>query len=208
MKKCMSTLQKPVDRGPAATSCDRLSLEGFAARFEASSRTLWCIAAGVLGSSDQADDVLQEAAIIAMTKLLQFDAGTSFTAWMGRIVRNVALNHARRRRQAAAAVDPHTLEVVVAKDRSGPGVPLSGTGELGDARECFDDRVLAGLNTLDETARACLLLRTLLDMPYQEISLALDIPQGTAMSHVHRARHQLRDRLFGMDESTVRPGDE
>ena len=82
------------------------------------------------------------------------------------------------------------------EDRSGPGVPLSGTGELGDARECFDDRVLAGLNTLEETARACLLLRTLLDMPYREISLALDIPQGTAMSHVYRARRQLRERLF------------
>jgi len=206
MKKCMSTLQKPVDRGPAATMSDRLSLEGFAARFEASSRTLWCIAAGVLGRSDQADDVLQEAAIIAMTKLLQFDAGTSFTAWMGCIVRNVALNHARRRRQAAAAIDPHALEAVVAQDQRGPVAPLSGTGELDDARECFDDRVLAGLNTLDETARACLLLRTLLDMPYREISLALDIPQGTAMSHVHRARHQLRDRLFEMDESNVRPG--
>ncbi len=202
----MSAVREPVGPVPAATMSDRLSLEGFAARFEASSRTLWCIAAGVLGRSDQADDVLQEAAIIAMTKLLQFDAGTSFTAWMGCIVRNVALNHARRRRQAAPAIDPHALEAVVAQDQRSPAAPLSGTGELDDARECFDDRVLAGLNTLDETARACLLLRTLLDMPYREISLALDIPQGTAMSHVHRARHQLRDRLFEMDESNVRPG--
>jgi len=206
MNMCMSAVREPVGHAPAAMMSDRLSLEGFAARFEASSRTLWCIAAGVLGRSDQADDVLQEAAIIAMTKLLQFDAGTSFTAWMGCIVRNVALNHARRRRQAAPAIDPHALEAVVAQDQRSPVAPLSGTGELDDARECFDDRVLAGLNTLDETARACLLLRTLLDMPYREISLALDIPQGTAMSHVHRARHQLRDRLFEMDESNVRPG--
>lgn len=204
----MSAVRESVGHAPAAKMSDRLSLEGFAARFEASSRTLWCIAAGVLGRSDQADDVLQEAAIIAMTKLLQFDAGTSFTAWMGCIVRNVGLNHARRRRQAAAAIDPHALEAVVAQDQRGPAAPLSGTGELDDARECFDDRVLAGLNTLDETARACLLLRTLLDMPYREISLALDIPQGTAMSHVHRARHQLRERLFRMNESTVPSGDD
>ncbi len=208
MNMCMSALREPVGRAAAATTSDRLTPDGFAARFEASSRTLWCIAAGVLGRSDQAEDVLQEAAIIAMTKLLHFDAGTSFTAWMGRIVRNVALNHTRRRRHAAPVVDPHALEAVAAPDQRGPAAPLSGTGELGAARECFDDRVLAGLNTLDETARACLLLRTLLDMPYREISLALDIPQGTAMSHVHRARHQLRERLFRMNESTIPSGDD
>ena len=48
------------------------------------------------------------------------------------------------------------------------------------------------MKRLEETARTCLLLRTLRDMPYREISLLLDIPEGTAMSHVHRARQAMR----------------
>ena len=38
-------------------------------------------------------------------------------------------------------------------------------------------------------------MRTLMDMPYHDISLALNIPEGTAMSHVHRARMNLRSKL-------------
>jgi len=57
----------------------------------------------------------------------------------------------------------------------------------------FDDRVRAALETLPETARQCLLMRTLFDAPYSEIAARLDIPEGTAMSHVHRARRTLRE---------------
>ena len=59
----------------------------------------------------------------------------------------------------------------------------------------FDDRVLAALGKLGDTERACMLLRSLLDMPYREISRVLDVPEGTAMSHVHRARRALREEL-------------
>ena len=55
--------------------------------------------------------------------------------------------------------------------------------------------MLNGLNGLHETQRTCLLLRTVLDLPYREIGKMLDIPNGTAMSHVHRARQQLVDQL-------------
>ena len=59
----------------------------------------------------------------------------------------------------------------------------------------FDDRLLRALSMLEETARTCLLLRTLSDMPYREISQILEIPEGTAMSHVHRSRQVLRAAL-------------
>ncbi|MCA8975519.1 MAG: sigma-70 region 4 domain-containing protein [Planctomycetes bacterium] len=55
--------------------------------------------------------------------------------------------------------------------------------------------MLRGLNCLRETTRICLLLRTVLDLPYPEIGEMLGIPEGSAMSHVHRARQQLVARL-------------
>jgi RNA polymerase sigma-70 factor (ECF subfamily) len=152
----------------------------------------------VLGERAGADDVLQESAMIALGKLAQFDPDTNFTAWMGRIVRFVALNHARRRiKTTASSVDPHAMDITTqgAHGAAANGPILNGRGELFAGQETFDDRVLAALRGLEETPRACLLLRTILEMPYREISLALDIAEGTAMSHVHRARASLRERL-------------
>ena len=172
----------------------------FTARFQAASRTLWVIAAAVLGRRSDAEDVLQEAAMIGLRKIADFEEGTNFSAWMGGIVRNVARNHARKRsRRQTSDTDPHVLDVARSAPASGAGAggpggePLIGRGGRVSADEAgFDDRVLGALNRLEETARTCLLLRTLRDMPYREISLLLDIPEGTAMSHVHRARQAMR----------------
>lgn len=156
----------------------------FAAGFDRCWKTLWCVAAGVLGDRTQAEDVVQEAALIAMDKLEEFDPGTNLTAWLARIVRNVALNHARRRKLerswAAAARQSASTTSPVRPD---------------PAREIDDEQVLSALGTLSETARTCLLMRTVLDLSYKEIAATLEIPAGTAMSHVHRARASLRAAL-------------
>ena len=173
----------------------RLTPEEMADAFADCSRTLWCIAAAVLGRSEQVEDVLQESAMVALNKLDQFEPDTSFVAWTGRIVRFVALNHARRRQRNPVVPGPSDL-LNAAPSPSHPGrAPATADGKLPVDQDCFDDEVLAALKTLDETARACLLLRTVLDLPYRDISLALDIPEGTAMSHVHRARQSLRRQL-------------
>ncbi len=169
-----------------------MSRDSFAEAFTAGSRVLWCIAAGVLGSSDLVEDVLQESAMIALQKLHQFDPETNFTAWTGRIVHYTALNHARRRkRTGGTAIEIESVECPQRKQES----PVDRAGGLCEDQLSFDDDILAALKELDETARACLLLKTILEMPYREISAILEIPEGTAMSHVHRARQALRKRL-------------
>ncbi len=171
-----------------------LSHVEFERRFRESERTLWCIAAAVLGSRERADDTLQDAAVIALSKLDQFDPDTSFTAWMGQIVRFTALNHRRRAntRSTAAAIDtdqanPH--------ERAHEASPVDARGSLEPDQGSFDDRVVAALNELGETARFCLLLRVVRGLSYKEIARALDLPEGTAMSHVHRARAAMRSTL-------------
>ena len=54
---------------------------------------------------------------------------------------------------------------------------------------------MSALGHLSEVARACLLLRTVEGLDYGEIGRALGIPEGTAMSHVHRSRMRLRAEL-------------
>lgn len=161
--------------------------------FAQSSRTLWCIAAGVLGDPDQAEDVVQEAAMIAYQKCDQFDADTSFVAWTGRIVRFVALNTRRRlQRGKTALVNTAVLEHQPAAVTVNGSPAVNARGDLQRDQQHFDDRLQAALQSLSPTARACLLLRTVMDMPYREIARVLDLPEGTAMSHVHRSRAQLR----------------
>lgn len=169
-----------------------LSLDQFAARFEHAAPALWCVAAGVLGSREGAEDAVQDAALLAMARLATFRVDSDFVAWMATIVRFTALNQMRRGRRAPRLFEPDMPDPV-APVASAPLVTEAGA-ILPDQTE-LDDRVLRGVESLPETQRTCLLLRTVLELPYREIGRMLDLPEGTAMSHVHRARQQLVEQL-------------
>ena len=160
----------------------QLTPEKFAEHFRGSSRVLWCIAAAVLGEGARAEDVVQEAAITALGKLDSFDPNSNFSAWMGRIVRFTALNHRRKvHRRAQREVDNFDVELAAAAT----AMPTN----------TFDERTRAALDSLGEVSRMCLLLKVVIELEYTEIAAVLEIPKGTAMSHVHRARKKLRDLL-------------
>lgn len=141
--------------------------------------------------------------MIALGKLDQFDPESNFLAWMARIVRFVGLNHGRRR-LSQPSVDPESIDRHPGNDRefgalerlTTNAASLNGHGRLLRDQVAFDDRLVTALNTLEPNARACLLLRVVLNLPYREIARALDVAEGTAMSHVHRSRLALRDMLL------------
>lgn len=184
--------------GDSAQTAPRptLTQAEFGERFQGSSRRLWCIAAAVLGDRSRAADAVQEAAVVALSKLPEFDPATNFDSWMGQIVRYVSLNHARqRRRERHGLAEPATFDSHAAAEHppAGPAVDLRGRPLSG--RADFDDALGKALQSVEETARACLLLKTVEGLSYQQISAVLSIPEGTAMSHVHRARKALRQAL-------------
>ena len=163
----------------------------FAESFQASYQTLWLVAVGVVGEPTMAEDVLQDAAIIAMGKLDQFSPGTNFNAWMGRIVRFVAMNHARKerkRRPVSSDADASVRATLEPNDASPSKADRSDQASM-------HPRMVGALDQLGDVARSGLLLRTIADMPYAEIAKLLEIPEGTAMSHVHHTRRFLRGRL-------------
>jgi RNA polymerase sigma-70 factor (ECF subfamily) len=170
----------------------------FAQNFRQAYRTLWTIAAGIVNDPFIAEDVVQEAAVTALGKLNEFEPNSNFTAWMAKIVRYIALNQSRRTRRQPANLDPGTMDDSLAARGGEPArtTPLVDVhGQLDAQRTPFDDRVMHALNSVSDVARACLLLRTLQGLSYDEIAQALQIPPGTAMSHVHRTRLMLREKL-------------
>lgn len=170
----------------------------FSARFQASAKSLWLIAAAVLGRRDDAEDLVQESAVIGLQKINEFRPETNFTAWMGGIVRNLARNHARKgARRHTGATDPADLDHSRAGKAPTEQPPqFDRGGKLSSGQSAFDDQVLHALGTLEETPRLCLLLRSLHQLPYRDIAALLAIPEGTAMSHVHRARATMRQHLM------------
>jgi len=193
----------------------RLTPEEFARRHQKAAPLLWTVAAGVLGAPADAEDVLQEAALMALSKLDRYEPGTNFEAWMASFVRNVARNHGRKRRRRGT--EPQASEVLDGMGNAprpsgeahsdpsrngalqGEGVVDAG-GRLEPDQHAFDDHVVHGLGRLSEDQRAALLLRSVHELSYREISDVLGIPEGTAMSHVHRARQSLRRHLRQSEE--------
>jgi RNA polymerase sigma-70 factor (ECF subfamily) len=117
---------------------------------------------------------------------------------MGQIVRNTARNwrakHVRRNTATSEVVEfepnPSSNQAVKQLAQQDAAV-----GQFEAVRDSFDDALARALDELSPVARACLLLRTTQGLAYNEISELLGVPEGTAMSHVHRARQSLRAAL-------------
>lgn len=182
----------------------------FAAQYSNAYHRLTLVAAGVTGERESAEDIVQEAAIIAFERITQFSPGSNFAAWLAEIVRRCALNHRRKvRHRRTYAADPAVLgqmnQSTAAVDEPWPIVPSSGAIVADQAS--FDDQLQGALEQLSEEARSCLLLRIVEKLSYAEIAALLGIPEGTAMSHVHRSKSALRKRLTpdAADAAETRP---
>ena len=172
--------------------------EEFAAHYRKAYPSLQLIAVGIIGDRTHAHDIVQEAFIVALKKSHEFIPETSYVAWLSEIVRRLSLNYARKvRGRRTTAADPDLLAQTKEGDASDRAPwPISNeTGELIDSQLDFDDETMRALNEISAEARCCLLLRVLQNLSYAEISELMQIPEGTAMSHVHRSKRQIRRSL-------------
>jgi len=192
-------LPPPMDAQPPTT-------HDFSSEFLRHHRALWLVAMGVLANAADADDALQEAAIVGVRKSAAFVPGTSFRAWMGEIVRNVSRNRRRGTRREAhhlgRPVDAHTVDLA---SRVAVSSPLAPDGSVLPGQDAFDDRTLRALARLEPVPRACLLLRCVERLDYAAIAELLDIPKGTAMSHVFRGRRILAEFLATPNATPTTP---
>jgi RNA polymerase sigma-70 factor, ECF subfamily len=196
----------PPKRAEDSTSGE--GLRELVAQYRLAYPRLTTIAAAIVGDQTQAEDIVQEAAIIAMEKISDFHVGSNIVAWLAEIVRRCALNYRRKtQNRKTFAADPSSL-VQLAQNSTGAAMaaPITDrTGELLVDQSAFDDEVLTALQRLSPDARCCLLLRTIQKLSYAEIAVIMEIPEGTAMSHVHRSKNELRGRLKGQT-SFAQPG--
>jgi RNA polymerase sigma-70 factor (ECF subfamily) len=142
----------------------------------------------VLGSSEDAADIVQDAFVQAFTKLNTFRGDSGFYTWLYRIAFNLAMSHARRGRKTESL---DGMKSVVGEE------PLDGrpTVETGMMQQERAELVHAALAQLSMDYRQILVLREIDGCRYDEIAVILDLPVGTVRSRLFRARMEMRDLL-------------
>ena len=133
----------------------------------------------------QAQDVAQESMLRALRYFHAF-RGEEARPWLLRIVRNT-WNDFRARRGA----NDQPLDLVAERADTGPDPEQSALD--GDRRR----HVAASLAALPADAREILVLREIEDLSYKHIASVLDLPVGTVMSRLARAREKLAADLRG-----------
>lgn len=148
----------------------------------------------MLRDETEAEDVVQEAFILAMTKLETFQNRSQFFTWLYRIAWNVSVTRIRRRKPA---VSIHGVEEECQLQLPDTQ-PAPDAGMLEKERA---EQLMRALDRMSEEHRSVLVLREMEGMDYSEISQVLDLPIGTVRSRLHRARLQLKDLLESLIDS-------
>jgi RNA polymerase sigma-70 factor (ECF subfamily) len=174
--------------------CQAGDEEAFAALFHKHKNLVYKTAYLMLGSADEAEDVLQEVFLQVHKSLSTFQPSKgAFTTWLHRITVNHCLNRRRKRHLSILPLDKVSCTSLT--DHS-----PSPEGRLG--KEAV---VHQALSRLSEKLRTVVILRYYWDLPYGEIAQILNVPAGTIKSRLHLALKTLRKELEVVRENTPAP---
>lgn len=139
-------------------------------------------ACALAGNLSEGDDIVQTACEKALSRADQFQPGTRFDSWMYRIVQTTFLDSRRRHERRFARSDENTLAAL---------------SDAGKGAAKADDRLLLArvreaMAALPEDQRAALALVAIEGLGYREAAEVLDVPVGTVMSRLARARAKLK----------------
>ena len=150
----------------------------------------YTLALRLTGNEEDARDVVQDAYLRAYKGLGKFRGDAQFSTWLYRITANCAATAlGKRKRHRHDDIDD---QIALSDDN-----PEVDPEEQADA-SLLRDRVSAALAHLPPKLRAVVVLRDVYDLPHEQIAAELGITESAAKVRLHRARHQLRERLFPM----------
>ena len=151
----------------------------------------YSLARGLTGNTSDAEDVVQEACVRALCGMDGF-AGINARGWLLAITRNAAFTWLARNRpgRVLLASDTDATEHAMETAEDPGATPEASLIATTDARAM--DVALASLSP---PLREILVLREYNDLSYRDIAEILQVPVGTVMSRLARARHQLMQAL-------------
>lgn len=152
-------------------------------------------AIGLTSSAHEGDDLVQAACQRALERNEQWQPGTRLDSWMYRIMQTIWLDRLRAGAIRTSFLREQTEEPIVDGVRD-----AEARMTLGKVRQI--------LKEIPEQHRAVLLLVCVEGLSYREAATVLDIPTGTVMSRLARARKAVIDRLDGISTTPVLDADD
>lgn len=148
--------------------------------------SLYRVAYRMIGDRHEAEDVVQEAFRSAWSSRHNYQSGRGDRAWLTSILRRRIVDRYRKKPQPKTTASDDPIEPAVA------GVD--------PFRDEYTDEMQHALNTLSPELRETLLLVVVGELTHQEAADLLEIPLGTVLSRVSRARTRLREELLALQE--------
>jgi RNA polymerase sigma-70 factor (ECF subfamily) len=155
---------------------------------------LWAFALRISGDRHDAEDLVQRACVRALERAHQLQPDTDPLSWMFSIVHSTWINELRARsvrKRSSMEWDDDFLENVADPVDKGPETQL------------MHGQIISAVERLPEAQRVVMLLVAVEGLSYQEAADVLQVPIGTVMSRLSRAR-QAVGALFGTHESKAK----
>ena len=161
---------------------------------QANNRRLYRLARGILRNDSEAEDVVQETYVRALTHLADFRGDSSLATWLARIAMNEALGRLRRQRPGVDldSLPPGTLEAQIIQ------FPHSATSE--DPEKTMAQREIQrvvehAIDELPDLFRIVFITRVIEGMNVEETAEILGLKPETVKPRLHRARTMLRENV-------------
>lgn len=135
----------------------------------------------------EADDLVQETYMQAWKSFAHYELGTNCRAWLYKILFN-KYDHHRRKQYTQSKYFQEADELIFEMSAARTPVP----------EHLTDREVISALDKLPEHYRSVVLLADVHEFDYKEVAHILDIPMGTVMSRLNRARTHLKKSLAGV----------
>jgi RNA polymerase sigma-70 factor (ECF subfamily) len=153
---------------------------------------MYRVARRLVGSREEAEDLVQDAYARAFRSWRSFRPGTNLRAWLFRILTNLNIDRGRRE-QRAPDTQPIEEGDYYLYNR------LEENGGATDVDEVVErlsqDSIVQALSAVPHDFRDVIVLVDIGDFSYQDAAQILDIPVGTVMSRLHRGRRILKQAL-------------
>jgi len=175
----------------AADARDRVRFEEEALDL---SDQVYRVARRLVGSREEAEDLMQETYARAFRSWRQYTPGTNLRAWLLRILTNLNIDRGRRNQrtpdtQPLEEGDYFLYNRLEAADGGGP------SDEERVVERLSQDDIVDALTEVPHDFRDVLVLVDVGDFSYADAAQILDVPIGTVMSRLHRARRILKHNL-------------
>jgi RNA polymerase sigma-70 factor (ECF subfamily) len=152
------------------------------------------VARHLVGSREEAEDLMQETYARAFRSWRSYTPGTNLRAWLLRILTNLNIDRGRKvqRTPQTASIDEKGDYYLYDKMEEAEGKPLD---EEKVIEKLSQDSIVDALAHVPHDFRDVLVLVDIGDFSYADAAQILDIPIGTVMSRLHRARRILKGEL-------------